>query len=130
MNQEHLFPYCRLEMLDSYAIVTCNEGVHIDFNEIQEIESVLQSTYHGQKFGLIANRENQYSVNPLAIKKLFSDEYLIAGAIVGSALMTKLNAEMENDIIDDAPIGYFPSMNFAIKWIIKKVHTGHLILNC
>jgi hypothetical protein len=121
MNQEHVFPYCYLEMLNSYAIVTCNEGIHIDFDEIQEIEAVLQSTYHGQKFGLIANRENQYSVNPLAIKKLFSDEYLIAGAIVGSALMTKLNAEMENDIVDGAPIGYFPSMNFAIKWIMKKV---------
>ncbi len=121
MSREHKFPYCHLEMLDTYAIVTCNEGVDIDFNEIQEIEAILQGTYHGQRFGLIANRENQYSVNPLAIKKLFSNEYLIAGAIVGSVLMTKLNAEVENDIVDGAPIGFFPSMNSAIKWIKNKV---------
>ena len=121
MNQEHFLPYCRLDLLDAYAIVTCNDGVHIDFNEIHEIEAILQNTYHRQKFGLIANREHQYSVNPLAIKKLFSDEHLIAGAIVGSALMTELNAKMENDIVDGAPIGFFPSMNFAIKWIVEKV---------
>ena len=71
MNQEHFFPYAHLELLDTYAIVTCNEGVHIAFDEIQEIEAVHKSTYRGQKVGLIANRENQYSVNPLAIKKLF-----------------------------------------------------------
>ena len=108
-------------MLDNYAIVTCNEGVHIAFDEIEEIEAVLQNSYHGQRLGLIANRENQYSVNPLAIKKLFSNENFIAGAIVGNTLITKLNAEIENEIVDGAPIGYFPHMNLAIKWIMDKV---------
>ena len=121
MNREHIFPYCHLDLLDTYAIVTCNEGAHIAFDEIQEIKAVLQDAYHGQRTGLIANRENQYSVNPLAIKKLFSDECLIAGAIVGNTLMTKLNAEIENDIVDGAPIRFFPSMNLAIKWIRDKV---------
>ena len=126
MSQEHLFPYGHLEMLDTYAIITCNEGVHIGFNEIQDIEAILQSVYHGKRFGLIANRVNQYSVNPLAIKKLFSDECLVAGAIVGSALMTKVNADLENKIVDGAPIGYYPSMSFAIKWISDKVREGSI----
>lgn len=121
MIQEHFFSYGHLELLDTYAIVTCNEGVHIAFDEIQEIEAVLKSAYRGQKVGLIANRENQYSVNPLAIKKLFSDENLIAGAIVGDTLMTRLNAEIENEIVDGAPIGYFSSMSLAIKWVRDKV---------
>ena len=121
MNREHIFPYCHLDLLDTYAIVTCNEGAHIAFDEIQEIKAVLQDAYHGQRIGLIANRENQYSVNPLAIKKLFSDECLIAGAIVGNTLMTKLNAEIENDIVDGTAIRFFPSMNLAIKWIRDEV---------
>lgn len=121
MSREHIFPYCHLEMLDTYAIVTCNEGIHIDFNETQEIETVFQSTYHGQRFGLIANRENQYSVNPLAIKQLFSNGSLIAGAIVGNCYTTRLNAEIENEIVDGAPIGYFTKMSSAIKWIRDKV---------
>ena len=126
MSQEYLFPYGHLEILDTYAIITCNEGVHIGFNEIQDIEAILQSAYHGQRFGLIANRVNQYSVNPLAIKKLFSDECLVAGAIVGSALRTKLNADLENKTVDSAPIGYYPSMSFAIKWISDKVREGSI----
>ncbi len=126
MSQEHLFPYGHLEMLDTYAIITCNEGVHIGFNEIQDIEAILQSAYHGQRLRLITNRVNQYSVNPLAIKKLFSDECLVAGAIVGSALMTKVNADLENKIVDGAPIGYYPSMSFAIKWISDKVREGSI----
>lgn len=126
MSREHIFPYCHLEMLDTYAIVTCNEGMHIDFNETQEIETVFQSTYHGQRFGLIANRENQYSVNPLAIKQLFSNGSLIAGAIVGNSYTTRLNAEIENEIVDGAPIGYFTKMSSAIKWIRDKVSADSL----
>ena len=91
------------------------------FDEVDEIEAVLQSAYPKRKFGLIANRENQYSVNPLAIKELFSNEFLIAGAIVGDTLITRLNAEIENEIVDGAPIGFFSRMNLAIKWIRDKV---------
>ena len=97
------------------------EEVRKLFDEIEEIGAILQSAYHGRRIGLIANRENQYSVNPLAIKKLFSDEYLIAGAIVGDTLITRLNAEIENEIVDGAPIGFFSRMNLAIKWIRDKV---------
>ena len=125
MNREHLFSFCLLELHEIYAVVTCNEGVHIDFNEIQEIEAVLQKVYSGKKFGMIANRENHYSVNPLAIKKLFSDKFLIAGAIVGSEFITRLNAEIENEIVDGAPIGFFTNMNAAIKWIGDKVGEGN-----
>ena len=120
MNQEHTLPYCHLELLENYAIVTCNEGVHIAFYEIEEIGAILQSAYHGRRIGLIANRENQYSVNPLAIKKLFSNEFLIAGAIVGDTLITRLNAEIENEIVDGAPIGFFTHMSSAEKWILDK----------
>ena len=120
MNREHLFPFCRLSLLDTYAVVTCSDGVYIDFDEIQEIEAVLKSTYRGKSFGMIANRENQYSVNPLAIKKLFSDGCLVAGAIVGSGFITRLNAEIENEIVDGAPIGFFTHMSAAEKWILDK----------
>ena len=125
MNREHLFSFCRLELLDTYAVATCNEGVHVDLDEIKEIEAVLQKVYSGEKFGMIANRENHYSVNPLAIKKLFSDKCLIAGAIVGSEFITRLNAEIENEIVDGAPIGFFTNMSAAIKWIEDKVAEGN-----
>ena len=117
MNREHLFQFGRLDFLDYYAVITCNEGANVDFNEIHKIEEVLHRTYQGQRFGLIANRENRYSVNPIAIKKLFSNEHLIAGAIVGHTDLAKENAELENEIVEEVPIRFFFNMDSAIKWI-------------
>lgn len=121
MNQEYVFSFCRLEILDAYAVITCDEGVHINFDEVQEVAAVLLPAIHGKRFGLIANRENQYSVNPLAINKLFSDECLVAGAIVGNKLTTKFNAEIENESVAGAPIKFFSDMTSAIKWINEKI---------
>lgn len=110
-----------MELLDSYAVIICNDAVQIDFNEVSEIETVLQHNYHGKRFGLIANRKNQYSVNPLAIDKLFSNKNLIAGAIVGYTSAAKYNAEIENHIVKGAPIEFFTSKNSAINWIEDKI---------
>ncbi len=121
MNRDHLFSFGHLEIKDSYAVITCNEGVNIDFNEIKEIQAVLYPAYRGQRFGLIANRENHYSVNPVAINELFSEEYLVAGAIVGHAKFTEVNAGVEADIIRASPIKYFNNMDSAIIWILDTV---------
>ena len=117
MNREHVFKFGRIEFQDSYAVITCDEGVHIDLNEISEIEDIIHQTYQGHKFGLIAHRVNHYSVNPIAINKLFSNKYLIAGAIVGQTRITKENAELENKIVKEAPIKFFFDMDSAINWI-------------
>ena len=79
MNHEDLFSFGHLAFLDTYAVIIINVSKHIDFNEIGP---VLESEHVGKPFGFIANRENQYSVNPLAINKLFSANNLVAGAIV------------------------------------------------
>jgi hypothetical protein len=121
MIQEHFLPYCRLEIHDDYTIVTTSEGVNIGFDEVEEITAVLQRYYHGRLFGMIANRENRYSTNPLAVRKFFSDESVVSGAVVGHNLATRLNAEIENAIIDGAPIVFFTDLNSAIRWTESKV---------
>ena len=89
MEKQHIFQFGVLDLFDFYAVITCNKDVNVDFGEVQEIDLVLQSVYGQDKFGLIANRKNFYSVNPLAINKLFSNENLIAGAIVGHSEAAK-----------------------------------------
>ena len=121
MKHIHNFSFGQLELQDSYAIIICNDAVKIDYNEVSEIETVLQRRYYGKRFGLIANRKNQYSVNPLAIDKLFSDKNLIAGAIVGYTDAARYNAEIENNIVQGAPIEFFTSKSSAIKWIEDKI---------
>lgn len=117
MNREYMLPYCRLQLYDAYTVVSVNEGVHIDFTEIEEISTVLQNHYHDKPFGLIANRINRYSTNPLAVKQFFSNEHIVAGAIVGSQLTTRLNAEIEIDIIDGAPVAFFTELDQARIWV-------------
>ena len=121
MTREHFLPYCRLELHDNYTIVTTSEGVNIDFGEVEEINTVLRKFYNGQLFGMIANRENRYSINVLAAKQFFSDQCVVAGAVVGRTLATRLNAEIENEIIDGAPIAFFTDLDSAVEWIQNKV---------
>jgi len=121
MVQKYYLPYCRLELSETYAIVTTSEGVNIDFAEVEEINAILQGFYQGRAFGLIANRENRYSINPLAAKQFFSDECVVAGAVVGQNVATKINAEIENDMIDGAPIVFFTELSSAVIWIVNRV---------
>ena len=121
LNREYMLPYCRLQLYDAYTVVTVNVGVHIDFTEIVDISTVLQNHYHDKPFGLIANRINRYSTNPLAVKQFFSNEHIVAGAIVGTHLMTRLNAEIEMDIIDGAPVAFFTELDQARIWVKTEV---------
>jgi hypothetical protein len=121
MDNKHIFEFGHLVVFDSYAVITCNETVNIDFDEISEIEAVLHSFYLERPFGLIANRENFYSVNPLAIDKLFSRDNLVAGAIVGKAIKHAINAAFENTFVGGATIKYFFDLAPAIAWIEETV---------
>lgn len=72
---------------------------------------------HDKPFGLIANRVNRYSTNPLPIKQFFSNKHIVAGAIVGSHRATRLNAEIEVEVIDGAPVAFFTKRVEARNWI-------------
>ena len=124
MSSRHTFQFGNLELMDTYAVVTCNEGVVIDILEVEAVQKVLATAYSGKRFGLIANRVNLYSTNPLAVKKLFILEGLVAGAIVDLSAKAKIIAELEAMIIGVEPIKYFEDMVRAVKWIESVVREG------
>ncbi len=124
MNIRHNFEFGYLDLMDSYAVITCNQGVNIDTAEVNLVQSVLDTAFNGEKFGMIANRENDYSVNPIAIRDLFSREDLVAGAIVGGSKMVEINARLEGQIITGAPIAHFTNMDSAVKRIKEAVSKG------
>ncbi len=128
MSNKHVFHFGFLELMDTYAVVTCNEGVEIDKHEVEAVQKVLGAAYSGKTFGLIANRVNLYSVNPIAIKKLFTLEELVAGAIVGRSVSAKIIAEFEARVIAVAPIKYFEDMPQAVEWIENLVREGTDVL--
>ncbi len=117
MNSRHVFQFGCMELMDDYAVVTCNEGVHVDLNEIEVIEAVLDTAYSKKRFGFIANRVNSYSINPLAVRRLFTHNNLVAGAIVGGSKHIKHIAKIEFEIIRGPPKKHFEDMSSAVKWI-------------
>ena len=117
MNSRHVFQFGCMELMDDYAVITCNQGVHIDLNEIEAIEVVLDTAYSNKRFGFIANRVNSYSVDPLAVRKLFSRDNLVAGTIVGGSKHIKHIAKLEFEVIGGPPKKYFKDMSSAVKWI-------------
>ena len=117
MSSKHTFEFGNLEVTTTHAVITCNGEVNIDFNEVETVQDVLYTVFSGKKFGLIANRVNTYSVNPLAIKGLFTSENLVAGAIVDKTRIGKINAELESKIITGAQIKHFLELESAVKWI-------------
>jgi len=123
MTKQHSFKFGHLKLMDYFAILTCKEGVNIDFKEIIEIQSVLYPFCNGKKFGLIAVKDNSYSVNPFAVNMLFSHEFLVAGAIVGYTKAAQISAEIEQDVIETVPIKFFYEMDLAIDWIEYMVKT-------
>ncbi len=121
MEKQHIFQFGVLDLFDFYAVIACNRDVNIDFTEVHEIDTVLQFVYDQDTFGLIANRKNFYSVNPLAINKFFSNENLIVGAIVGYTKATEGNAVIEKMVIQNAPIEYFVALEDAKDWVRLKM---------
>lgn len=114
---QHHFRFGHLDFYPEYAVITCNEDEDIGFREITEIQAILYPQYDGKRFGLIANREHHYAVDPLAINELFSQENLIAGAIVSQDRLASHNAKVEDMFVDGAPIRFFPEMGLAVDWI-------------
>jgi hypothetical protein len=78
---------------------------------------VLDTAYSKRRFGFIANRVNSYSVNPLAVRRLFTRNTWVAGAIVSGSKHIKHIAKLEFEIIQGPPKKYFEDMSSAVKWI-------------
>lgn len=104
-----------MNMADDYAVIVCNEGSDISYKEILEINTALRERYKGKKISLVSHRFHHYSVNPAAIKKLFSEEYILAGYIVGYSEITEITANLETKYVKEKPITYLTNINEAFR---------------
>lgn len=102
-----------MDMTEDHVVIVCSEGSDISYDEVTEINSVLKKRYEGKKISLIAHRLHNYSVNPAAIKKLFSEEYIREGLIVGYSKVTEMTAKLEALCVKDKPILFLPDINEA-----------------
>ena len=60
--------FATLELYDQYVIGKINSGILLDDQKIDVIYNVFKKHYH-KPFGYIADRKNDYSVDPFCYKK-------------------------------------------------------------
>ena len=117
MSCKYEFQFAQMEIKETYAVFTANEGINLDHKEIKEVWAVLKENYCEKNFGFIANRINSYSTNPLAIRDFFLHENIVAGAIVSKTEEGKSIADYERIIIIEAQIQNFRDIEPAIAWM-------------
>ncbi|MDX1462462.1 MAG: hypothetical protein R3359_05355 [Marinirhabdus sp.] len=62
-------PFAQLEIYDDYVISTINEGVVFDTPHLEKLHEVFVLYFPNRPFGYIANRVNDYTVNPICYVK-------------------------------------------------------------
>ncbi|MFD0988581.1 hypothetical protein ACFQ1R_00605 [Mariniflexile jejuense] len=112
-------PFGNFYFFETFFISEVNEGVHFDWNMIQEVMDYIVEFYGiTAKLGYISNRINSYSTNPHTWNKV-KNKYniIIAGAIISYTKTTFLNASLEKEL-SKTKIKRCLSLKEAIEWIL------------
>ena len=93
--------------LEQIAIVEFNHGLHVTIETSKPIFSQIENYYNHNKFGLIANRVNSYSIHPLDMQRT-REVYpnLGAYAVVATDKASKMSAEIENSFCQTHNINF------------------------
>lgn len=105
-------------LCDHFFIMEVNEGVHFNWDKLDQLLSSLQAHYGLNKtLAYIANRVNAYSIDPVLWSSFDKDEnILIAASIVSYRDSTFLSANIEKQLAS-IPIKRSNSLAESIKWV-------------
>ncbi|EGV42788.1 hypothetical protein BZARG_2991 [Bizionia argentinensis JUB59] len=113
-----VFPFATYYLCDRFLIAEHNEEVHFDWDKIQQTSEFLIEFYGPNcKIGHIANRVNNYSIDPNLWRK-FNKEYgfIIASAIAVYDDFAYRNATLEKQFSSNS-IKRCTSLEEAIFWM-------------
>ncbi len=74
--------FTKLEIYEDYIVSTVHEGVVFDTPELEQIHSIFDTYFQGEKFGFISNRENDYTVIPTCFMNASKNNGLLGVAIL------------------------------------------------
>lgn len=108
-----------IEVYPSFLITTIKEGVVFDTNELEIIYQVFENQFPNKDFGLIANRVNDYTVNPTCYLESSKYKRLKAMAILCHEETSYLNAQFEKTFYKDLEAFY--TLEEAVAYISPKL---------
>ncbi|WP_418514078.1 hypothetical protein [Corallibacter sp.] len=114
------FSFGSFYLLDKFIISEMKEGVHFDWNKIQQVITVLLEHYGNTiKIAHISNRINSYSIEPQLWIKFNKDfGFVIASAIVFYSEINYVNATIEKRFSENS-IKRCLNLDEAINWVLN-----------
>jgi len=116
--------YGKVEIYDSYAITTVNEGVTIKPLHNRGFKRIAEEIFPNKNFGYISNRINSYSIDPKIYIETSKIENLVAFAVVSKNPIQISISEIEK-IFLKKPFKHFTDLEESIKWIKEKVEDSN-----
>ncbi|WP_228851846.1 hypothetical protein [Aegicerativicinus sediminis] len=86
-----------LYIFDNYVVGEYKDGLHVTFDDYEDVRDKIEKHFDDKPFGFIANRINSYSLEITEgpkFKKAFPN--LMAYAVIAYTHQTKRNVELEN----------------------------------
>lgn len=112
------FSFGNFYLFDKFIISEINEGIHFDWDKIQQVIAALIDYYGSNlKIGYISNRVNPYSIEPqLWIRFQRDYGFIVASAMVSYTELNYINASIEKRF-SEMSIKRCGSLDEAINWI-------------
>ncbi|SDB41059.1 hypothetical protein SAMN03097699_1175 [Flavobacteriaceae bacterium MAR_2010_188] len=107
----------KIYIFDCYVVAEYNEGLHLSFDDYEDVINIIDMHFANRKFGYIANRVNSYSF-------LLTDAHkyhkalpnLHVYAVVYYSTLARQNVDLENRFFQFNRES-FSELSSAIEWV-------------
>ncbi len=74
--------FTTLKLYENFIVSTINEGVLFDTQQLEQLEEIFAIYFADRPFGFIANRENDYTVNPVCYTNAKTIDRMVGMAVL------------------------------------------------
>ena len=112
------FSFGEFYLFDTFIISELNDGIHFDWDKIQEVIGMLIDHYGNKpRIGYVSNRVHSYSIEPQLWINFHKDyDFIVASAIISYSDFNYLNATIEKHFTTTSLKRCF-SLDEAINWM-------------
>jgi hypothetical protein len=107
--------FTHLEFFDAIVISTIKEDVLVDENHVEELREVCVDHFENKEFVYVANRKNDYNVNPVIYINLLKTNTLKGIAVISENIERLKTANFEKQF-SPVPFELFQNKEEAIVW--------------
>lgn len=107
--------FTTLEFYDSIVISTVKEDILLDEVHVDRLRKLCREHFGNKTFAYVANRKNNYNVNPVIYINLIQTNTLKGIAVVSENINTLKTANFEKQF-SPVPFELFQNRDEAIAW--------------